>query len=1101
MTPASRLALFTMLVVASAASAAPPKTPPAAPASTSGSATGSAALSGPKTKERTLEVRPEEIKKREAPRAVTGTHTMDQKGARVPPAMRAALRSRMDARIDRNLEKIRSLRGEAVGLLTGFVGETPEGSREMPEALLRLGELKWEVEREEFVKRFAEWDKKPEAGRGEAPEPNYKPSRDLFARVLKNYPWFGDYDLALYVDGFLAQEQGKLEESVANFTRILDEYPKSRFRADAFMARGEVYFNAKNDYQAALGEYEQVLKFKGSELYGLALFKSAWCLWRLNRSDEAVRRFVKVFEVTGAKGKSGSERKQLDELEGEALKYLVEVFTEDEKNTAQDMHRFLVQIGGDRFAVKIVKALAETFYEQAHYERGIEAYELLLRLDPANAEAPDWVLAEARGYEQLENYPKLKATYARLLTDYAVGGKWSKTQTDKARVAAVETSVKADLARVAKATHAKAQRDGSTAEFDSAAGFYDVYLQHYGKEPASYLSHFYLGEIQYFRLDKGDEAAVHYMAAARMIPEKEAAVEPGKSLRHDAVYNAIAALEAKRTQELEARKAKKEPYKETETDRRFAEALDLYAKLYPTDPALPELFFRQGRLYYDAGSYDPAVRIFGSLIEKFPSSPRAGPAGELILDAFAKSQNFENVEVWARRLKANPAFKSPDAQKKLDALIVQATFKQGEQLGAAGDHAGAAKAYLRAAKEFPGDPRAAQACVNAETEAQRANDVTTLREASQLLTRGEFQTKPEAPLGAWTAANAFQSLGLYSDAAVMHESIAENRERPNYQKFEHTKDAAFNAVILRTTLGDYGKAIENGNRYLAAYGSSAEADDVAFYMGRAHSRAGRPNDAIALYKKYLGRAKSVDQKARAFVELAILQLQTKDEKGAERSLDAAVGLGKRHKGELGPEGKYAAAHARYMQGEMVLADFEKIKIEGDIKQLAKRLKQKAELLKKAATIFLDTVSLGVAEWTTAALYQIGFTYESFAKALRDAPPPPGLSESDKEGYQAQIDEFVVPMEERSLDAYESGWKKAVELGIYNQWTAKMRESLGRINSELYPPLKEAGLEIRTGEKQRLPALYEAPKIATPAAPAGKGTPATKAAPLPKKAGK
>ncbi|RYG63195.1 tetratricopeptide repeat protein, partial [bacterium] len=339
----------------------------------------------------------------------------------------------MDARIDRNLERVRGLRGEAVGLLTGFVADTPEGSREMPEALLRLGELKWEVEREEFVKRFAAWEKKPEPTRGEPPQPEYQPSRDLFARVLKSYPWFGDYDLALYVDGFLAQEQGKLEESVARFTRILEDYPKSRFRADAYMARGEVFFNAKNDYQAALAEYEEVLKFKQSDLYGLALFKSAWCLWRLNRSDEAVRRFVKVFEVTGnsGKGKSASERKQLDELEGEALKYLVEVFTEDEKNTAQDMHRFLVRIGGDRFAVKIVKALAETFYEQAHYERGIEAYELLLRLDPANAEAPDWVLAEARGYEQLENYPKLKATYSRLLTDYSASGKWSKTQTDK----------------------------------------------------------------------------------------------------------------------------------------------------------------------------------------------------------------------------------------------------------------------------------------------------------------------------------------------------------------------------------------------------------------------------------------------------------------------------------------------------------------------------------------------------------------------------------------------------------------------------------------------------------------------------------------------
>ena len=56
---------------------------------------------------------------------------------------------------------------------------------------------------------------------------------------------------------------------------------------------------------------------------------------------------------------------------------------------------------------------------------------------------------------------------------------------------------------------------------------------------------------------------------------------------------------------------------------------------------------------------------------------------------------------------------------------------------------------------------------------------------------------------------------------------------------------------------------------------------------------------------------------------------------------------------------------------------------------------------------------------------------------------------------------MIPIEEKGLEAYESGWKKAVELGIFNSWTAKMREALGRLNSELYPPLKEIGFELRS----------------------------------------
>jgi hypothetical protein len=73
-----------------------------------------------------------------------------------------------------------------------------------------------------------------------------------------------------------------------------------------------------------------------------------------------------------------------------------------------------------------------------------------------------------------------------------------------------------------------------------------------------------------------------------------------------------------------------------------------------------------------------------------------------------------------------------------------------------------------------------------------------------------------------------------------------------------------------------------------------------------------------------------------------------------------------------------------------------------------------------------------------------------------------------------VEEFAVPMEERSLDAYENGWKKAIDLGIYNEWTAKMREALGRLNTEIYPPFRETGFEIRSEGPMPMPALMDVP---------------------------
>jgi hypothetical protein len=54
----------------------------------------------------------------------------------------------------------------------------------------------------------------------------------------------------------------------------------------------------------------------------------------------------------------------------------------------------------------------------------------------------------------------------------------------------------------------------------------------------------------------------------------------------------------------------------------------------------------------------------------------------------------------------------------------------------------------------------------------------------------------------------------------------------------------------------------------------------------------------------------------------------------------------------------------------------------------------------------------------------------------------------------------------------------------NQWTAKMREALGRLNTELYAPLHEIGFEVRSRSVAPLPPLIDAPRRS----PDGRSTP-------------
>ncbi len=990
----------------------------------------------------------------------------------IPEALRATLARRIDRRIARNVAATKRLRAEAHDLLEKFIRESPSDSSELPEALVRIGELEWEESRDRFLADFQKWEKIPVDQRGDPPVQDYRKPRARFIEVLKHHKTFREYDLALYIDGFLANEEGKPEEALGRFNKILEWFPKSRFVPDAHMMRAEFEFTKDApDYQHAYDEYEEVLRYEDTELYDIALFKSAWTLWRLGKSQEAARRFLKVFQSTEEGGKKATRRGELEELQSEALKNLVAVFVEDEKNRAEDMYRFLVQAGGDKFAGRIVRALAETLYDQAQYERGVEAYRLLIKLEPTSPEGYRYALQIAAAHSTMETWQVLEEDYKKILRDYveplppppgkppAPRSAWLSVQTPATRATA-EKAVEEQLRQDAVGLHAKAQADKvSRGEFVAAAELYRVYLSRFSGQKQAYEASYNLADICFYRLEDAMCAADAYLGAVRINPNAE--------LSRVALYNALASLEVARAAEFEAAKKAGKKQQETPTDKKFTEAMELYVRTYPNDKQIPELLFRQGKLYYDYEVYDPAVRQWGLLLEKYPNHKLSAGAGELILDSFNRSKDYENIETWARRLKKAPAFQTPAQQSRLNGLIVGAMFKQGEQLAATGDHGRAAAAYLRAAQEFPTEARSAQAAVNAEVEARRAADLETLGAASALLVR-YHKDRPEAAEGLWIAASTYQEVGLFSDSANYHAIIADN-----FPKSEHHKDAAFNAVLLRATVGEHDKAIASGETFRKLYPRDELSDEVTFLMGKAHEKAGKLKEAEALYDRYSKSARGVNGQLEALVRLA--SVRKGDERGMASALERAVHLYAQSKGRLGDRGKYYAAKARYMQGEAILRQYEGVTIEGDVKQLKSRLKKKSELLKKAADTFLGTAEIGVAEWTTASLYQIGFTYESFSKALLGSPPPPSLSDDEKELYQQSIEEFVVPIEERALEAYESGWNKAIELGIFNSWTAKMREALGRLNGELYPPLKEVGFELRSRGPLPLPPLIQGPR--------------------------
>ena len=153
-----------------------------------------------------------------------------------PDAVGHAAREFADAQLERLLAEREELlvqrRDTAIQLLEEFIREEPEEAPEMPDALLRLAELRWEQARAEYLTAFAAWQQVPAENRigADPPRPDYSVSMELYDRILTRHRDFDRYDLVLYMKAFAMTERGEMAAALDLYRRILVGVPREPLR-------------------------------------------------------------------------------------------------------------------------------------------------------------------------------------------------------------------------------------------------------------------------------------------------------------------------------------------------------------------------------------------------------------------------------------------------------------------------------------------------------------------------------------------------------------------------------------------------------------------------------------------------------------------------------------------------------------------------------------------------------------------------------------------------------------------------------------------------------------------------------------------------------
>src|SRR6185503_6057985 len=276
----------------------------------------------------------------------------------------------------------------------------------------------------------------------------------------------------------------------------------------------------------------------------------------------------------------------------------------------------------------------------------------------------------------------------------------------------------------------------------------------------------------------------------------------------------------------------------------------------------------------------------------------AGPAGDRILSALNKAQDYENIESWARKLKKAKSFSDKAQQDRLDRLIVEAIQKSGDKYADAGKYTEAATFYMRVPKETGDSKVAAQALTNAGVVYEKV---------------------------------------IYYDRAAKAYELVWNKFRTGTK----AADALYNAALLRQALGQNKEAIAHYSEYSKKFRERKDAPDVAFNIGVVYERAGDDGPAFNAFTEYARVYRSTGKRiVEAHTRAGRTAFRLGQLKRAKDDFAAAQKLWKTATGKDKKDATTWAAEARYYEGELVFREYEKISLDVKPKLLEKTLKAK-----------------------------------------------------------------------------------------------------------------------------------------------------------------
>lgn len=917
-------------------------------------------------------------------------------------------------------------------------------SPERGEIWLRMGELFVEKAKlvqyriqNDFDKKIAAWEAKGRKGTPpkinmNAPQVYNKKAIELYSWYIKDFPTSKKLDQAYFFMGYNFVELGQFKKGTGYYEKLTKEYPRSIYVTESHFATAEYYFE-NNDYKKAGENYKAVLKSPKSRIYPFAMYKLAWCQYRLGQPAIAINYLEKVIGLSEENVSGGSDDgKQVNRirLADEAYNDLI-LFYPDVKSY-ESASTYFERMGGEKRVYSSLEKLGYLYSDRGQREAAKYVFGQLIEMNPDSPKNFDFQYQIVQNYAAGGSRQTFRAELFNWITNYNAESSWSRAN-PKEMQKSYDTR-ESTLRGYILNEHKALQKSRNPTGQKLTKNLYELYVKEFDRSKNAAEMRFFYGELLY-DMNEFENASTQYKWVIQNAPTSQ--------YNGPATLNVILATEKSLPSEKELEKIRGQsldpfPFNKEEQD--FAAAAENYSTKFPKAEKALDIKFKLGRLYYSHNYFDQALGIFKSIVKEHPRTDFGKYSANLILDIYNLRKDYEGLSKAGQELLATPGLKSSDVNMDIQDVVEKARFKEAQDLEVKKDYIGSAKAFEQFSRTYGGSKLSPIAKYNAGINYERAGDLpkaVTLY-TGFLASTGKDNEKQKK--------EARRLLGRIYERTGQLKKAAEEFEKftQDYPGDPLSSDLYFNSAVIWAGFKNYPRAIKNYEMFQKT-SKKANKVDALFLIGEIYEKRNSLAMANGYYEQYINAGpRDMRLVITAAYRIAKNAEKAGNRKKSEEWYRKVIGLKKRAGGDIGSR---EAAEAQFKFILPTLQELMAIRIPNDPKGQGPAIQKKLALVNRLNKELEPVIKLDVGEYVVASLTTAGQAYDNISDSIYRVPLPKGLNAEQQEVYKAEVDKVAGPLKQQGIDNYKNAIQKARQIDIYSEYVKTAYQALARLNKD------------------------------------------------------